>query len=127
MRCKRECEKIGKLYFINPQGEGRKSFLSMSYVKVDPLFPERCGGFAEAPYLCLSGDPYLLMSRPRSATIETRVLWEVRPGSFFGGIGRGGTDSTQSSLSRFRLNGKILIINDILYHGGGVVIQQQDQ
>ena len=48
-----------------------------------PLSSERCGGFAEAPYLCLSGDPYLLVSRPISAMIETRVFLEGKTGSFF--------------------------------------------
>lgn len=61
MRCKRECEKVGEF----------------------PLFPERCGGFAEAPYLCLLGDPYLLVSRPRSAVVETRVFLEGSPGAVF--------------------------------------------
>lgn len=49
--------------------------LSRSYGKFDPLSPKRCGGLAEEPYLCVSGDPYLFVSRPGSAEIKTRVFF----------------------------------------------------
>ena len=62
---------------------GENLFLSRSYGVFAPLFSGRCGGVAEAPYLCLSGDPYLLVGRPGSAVIETRVFLEGKPGSFF--------------------------------------------
>jgi len=77
-----------QVVFHQPARGGTKIFFFQWVTGILARFFEWCGGFAEAPYLCLSGDPYLLVSRPRSAMVETRVFLEGRPGSFFGGIGR---------------------------------------
>ena len=54
MRCRRECERVDEF----------------------PLFPERYGGFAEAPYLCLPKIPgsfFLGGGRRRDEDIKIKV------------------------------------------------------
>ena len=69
---------------------GENLFLSRSYGKFAPLSPERWGGFAVPPYLCLP-------KRPGSAVRETHGLLAADPGIlggqtrvFFWGVLDGG-------------------------------------